>query len=131
MPISLKIHKGHSTIKAICRHPQRGHKNNSLPQKIWWKELLIELLNTLAFCFTLGNYKWPDSLFIWFFIGQGDFLLIVLKNLIEKQSTESSTKLKVILMYVFWCLTLLLQQLVKKHILVLIELAFLFDMYWF
>ncbi|KAI4298953.1 hypothetical protein L6164_032458 [Bauhinia variegata] len=28
----------------------------------------------------------------------GDFLLIVLKNLIEKQSTESSTKLKVILM---------------------------------
>ena len=31
---------------------------------------------------------------------QDDFLLVVLKNLIEKRSAESSSPLKVILMYV-------------------------------
>lgn len=35
-----------------------------------------------------------------FYAWQGDFLLIILKNLLEKQSSNGAQKLKVILMYV-------------------------------
>lgn len=37
--------------------------------------------------------------FFFFSLQQGDFLLIVLKNLIEKQSAHGAPKLKIILMY--------------------------------
>lgn len=40
--------------------------------------------------------KFTSSLYFF----QGDFLLIVLKNLIEKQSDTARQKLKVVLMYV-------------------------------
>lgn len=37
--------------------------------------------------------------FFFFSLQQGDFLLIVLKNLIEKQSAHGAPKLKIVLMY--------------------------------
>jgi len=42
-----------------------------------------------------------------FHVLQGDFLLIVLKNLIEKQSSKGFRKLKIILMYANLCFILL------------------------
>ena len=54
-------------------------------------------------------FKYINFIYLLFNFLQGDFLLIVLKNLIEKQSTNSSGKLKIILMYVFLCLILFLE----------------------
>lgn len=44
--------------------------------------------------------KGVNNWLVFFFsLQQGDFLLIVLKNLIEKQSAHGAPKLKIILMY--------------------------------
>lgn len=51
------------------------------------------------FCSFEYNCRSRTEFDLLFYMQQGDFLLIVLKKLIEKQSMDSIHKLKVILMY--------------------------------